>query len=126
MRGNSSSGTIDAHLLRVVDRASGQPLGTVATINSEGFVVSLKQRVAEGTVLELAVDLPDSAPGSEQDSQPELQQPIHLGAVSLWSSRASVSNSYWAAFQIIDISRENQQRLDRLVDRCRPVSRRDN
>lgn len=104
--------SIDAHQLRVVDRATGKLLGTVATISAAGFVISLKHRVADGTVLELRIDLPE----------PAVDLPVDIGVSSLWSSRASVSNSYFAGFQIIDISGEAQRRLDSLLKRLKPAN----
>ncbi len=40
---------------------------------------------------------------------------ISVGAICLWHDEANAKHSYWSGFQIIDISPEDQDKLDRYI-----------
>ncbi len=40
---------------------------------------------------------------------------ISVGAICLWHEEANARYSYWSGFQIIDISPEDQEKLDRYI-----------
>ncbi len=90
--------------IHVFDRMLGEEIGTVANISTTGFMLVADRKIDVDSILQLRLLTSDT------------QEEFSLGAMCLWNSDASSSNTFWAGFHIIDISEDTQSQLDKLVE----------
>jgi len=88
--------------IQVIDKLSGHALGVLINISRTGFMMLSEGNCPEGGEIH-QVQLIDQD-GGEPD--------ISVGATCLWNDEANARHSYWSGFQIIDISPEDQAKLD--------------
>ncbi|WP_456403693.1 PilZ domain-containing protein [Thiolapillus sp.] len=92
--------------VQVINSLDGTSVGVLVNISSAGFMI-----VSEGT---------HPSPGSIHQLQlidhKHGDPDITLGATCLWQDEASASDSYWCGFQIIDISAQDQAKLNGYID----------
>jgi len=98
-------------LITVYDITTGDNLGQLANITSEGLMLISQTQIPVGGVfqLQMLLDTPINGVGK-----------VDFGAESLWTSDAGGAKSYyWTGFQIIDISSECQDFIDAFAkDSC--------
>ncbi|BAO44599.1 PilZ domain-containing protein [Thiolapillus brandeum] len=88
--------------MEVVDKLSGSTLGVLINISKAGFMMLSEGNCPEaGDIHQVQLIDPDSG-------EPD----VSVGATCLWNDEANARHSYWSGFQIIDISPEDQAKLD--------------
>lgn len=93
--------------LEVFDLHTGQRLGRVVDLSSEGFMLFSNTPLRADTVLECRLV-------SEQ--QVEGIREIRLGADCLWSRPGADDQHCWAGFHIIDLAQDQAEALEALLE----------
>ncbi|MGQ7956260.1 PilZ domain-containing protein [Pseudomonas sp. SP16.1] len=94
--------------LEVFDLNSGQRLGRIVDLSSEGFM--LFSEIPQTVDALLQCRLVCSA-GTQQ------MQEVRLGADCLWSRPGADGRHCWAGFHIIDLAEDQAEALERLLAR---------
>ncbi len=89
----------------VFDVITGDEMGQLGNITPDGLMLITDQPVMDGSIFQLNFALSDPADQTTFD--------FSVGATSLWGMEAA-SGNYWSGFQIIDISDDQQESLNRL------------
>lgn len=89
----------------VKDAHSGEVIGQLVNLSSDGLMLMGPSCVGPGTVRQLRIPLSNCDHISE----------LLIGAEALWCQDANESGSYWSGFHIIDISPEHQEILLSIV-----------
>ena len=84
---------------------SGEALGQLVNLSSDGLMVTSEQPLGCGSVCQLRIAL---VTGDEQVE-------ICIGCESLWSEDVHGSGVYWTSFHIIDVSARDQAIIDAVV-----------
>ena len=92
--------------IHVIDKLSGNAMGVLINISEAGFMMLSEGNCPEGGDIH-QVQLIDHDSGDPN---------ISVGATCLWNDEANARHSYWSGFQIIDISPEDQVRLDDYIE----------
>ena len=92
--------------IQAIDTLDGKALGVLVNISHSGFMLLSEEEHPEPGAIH-QIKLQDLG-NTELD--------ISLGATCLWQEEASAANSYWSGFQIIDISDDNQEQLNRYLE----------
>lgn len=92
--------------MTISDANSGSVVGQLVNLSHTGLMLVSATCIEAGTVLQLKVPLPGGAD----------EEPLLIGVESLWCQDANDSGAYWTGFQIIDISPQDQARLDQVTD----------
>lgn len=87
----------------VRDTVSSLEMGTLANIHDEGFMVISDGGLKEDNLYQVVFEL-----GSGKGE-------INLGAECLWISETGTGDQVWAGFQIMDISEDAKQQIDKLL-----------
>jgi len=91
--------------IQVIDKLSGRVLGVLINVSRAGFMMLSEGKCPEaGGIHQLQIV-------SEEEETPD----ISLGATCLWNEEANARHSYWSGFEIIDISPEEQEKLDAYI-----------
>ena len=93
----------------IVDINQGEYLGNMVNISAGGFMLLCSSPVATNQLFQLRMSLPAFINGADH---------IELGAECLWCNDVSNSGSWWAGFQIIDISDQDLSLIQHLLDEC--------
>lgn len=90
---------------QVTDAHSGAVLGQLVNLSSDGLMLAGNQLIAPNTVrqMHLPLIIGDS------------RHLISVGAESLWCEDTNGSGLYWTGFHIIDISDDDQKKVDAIV-----------
>jgi hypothetical protein len=98
-------------LITVYDATTGDHLGQVANLTSEGLMLVSQIEIPVGGVFQLQMLLDTPIDGVKK---------LDFGAESLWTTAPDGEKSYfWTGFQIIDISSESQDFIDAFTkDSC--------
>jgi hypothetical protein len=101
-------------VVRVVDRATGQSVGTVANLSLEGLMVVNNTPLNLDCIYQLSVCVDGSVLGDAAGKTYEL----HLGVDCLWNSPAAAvtAAAYWSGCQIIDVADADLAVIQRLID----------
>lgn len=99
--------SVNWYQIRLQDRTADNTLGTVANISHNGLLVNSQDGFPVNATLQarLCWHNPDAA--SQHD--------IPVGITALWTTAADNAGAFWTGFEIIDISDEDQARLDALI-----------
>ena len=102
---------IDRKILRppvlVFDAMSGERVGQIGNISSQGLMVICPNAVDEGLLFQLNFTLP---------ADDRTTRSFTIGAHCLWCSEAESTGTYWAGFEIMDITEEDAEILEDAVD----------
>ncbi|MES9871620.1 MAG: PilZ domain-containing protein [Candidatus Sedimenticola sp. 20ELBAFRAG] len=93
--------------ITVIDINSGEEIGHLANISLGGFLLITDQHLSLNNLFQLRLLLPNAINGIDS---------IDLGAESLWCQATTVADTNWVGFHIIDISDENMQIIEELID----------
>lgn len=92
--------------ITVRDAGRDCPLGEALNLSIEGLMVAGDEPVAEGAILQIALELPWPIGGASE---------IELGVTCLWSRPAADGPRHWAGLQIIDASVQAIKRIEVLL-----------
>lgn len=93
-------------LLEVFDINEESQLGRAVDISQGGIMVLSETPIPVNKVWQLSLDLP---------SRTDQHNTVFFGAESLWCQVSEKSNQYWAGFQVIDISQEDNETINEFV-----------
>jgi hypothetical protein len=99
--------------VRVIDKASGQSVGTVANLSLEGLVLVNSSPLHADCIYQLCLTVDGSVmPDASGDSHD-----IQVGVDCLWTSPAesASASTYWSGCQIIDISEADFELVKKLL-----------
>ena len=91
--------------IQIIDKLSGTALGVLINISKAGFMMLSEGNCPEAGEIH-QVQIIDHENGTPDFS---------VGATCLWNDEANARHSYWSGFQIIDISPEDQEKLDSYI-----------
>jgi hypothetical protein len=99
--------------VRVVDKTTGQSVGTVANLSLEGLMLVNNEPLHADHIYQLSLTIAGNVI-SESDNA--IHQ-IDLGVDCLWSSPAQSAgvSAYWSGCQIIDISETDFELIKKLI-----------
>lgn len=86
----------------VRDTVSGLEIGTLANVHDEGFMVISDGGLKEDHLYQVSFEINSSGP-------------ITLGAECLWISETGTGDQVWAGFQIMEMSEESRQQIEKLM-----------
>jgi hypothetical protein len=90
---------------QIVDAHSGELLGQLVNLSSDGLMLAGNQCIPCNTVRQMCIPLVVG----------DSRKVINVGAESLWCEDANGSGLYWTGFHIIDISADDQATLDNIT-----------
>lgn len=96
---------VDASRIQVLDPSNKTVLGTLANLSNHGLMLNSASHFTEQASYQALICWPDD---DGQDQQ------VALGLLALWCSNGP-SASQWIGFEIIDISDQDQRRLEALI-----------
>jgi hypothetical protein len=99
---------VDAQI-DVMDAARESVLGVLMDISPGGFMVSTNLEIEIGQLFQLCLAIPGQARNGNPCS-------LNVGAEAMWKQAAPDGSHSWIGFQIIDISDEDSDRIDQLID----------
>jgi len=94
------------YYLRVFDRDTGELLGHLVDITTEGVMLISEAPLQTGKVFHLKMRLPEQMSGSKE---------IAFDAVSKWSKKDINPDFYDTGFQFVDIRAENKEFIEDLI-----------
>lgn len=90
----------------ISDVINGGRFGDLINISPDGLMVMTDAMVPTHSIYQLELELPTQIEGSDR---------IGIGADCLWCRQAENFNRYWAGFQIIDVSDQALQQIQKLI-----------
>ena len=93
--------------IEITDINSGDVLGSLVNISLGGFMLISSAEQPLNQLFQLRIDFPAPIDG---------ETGIDLGAESLWCNDATGPGSFWTGFQIIDLSDQGMELVQRLID----------
>jgi hypothetical protein len=100
--------------VRVIDKSTGQSVGTVANLSLEGLMLVSSAPLSADCIYQLSLTIAESVlPGLDGGTHE-----IPLGVDCLWSSpaKSASASAYWSGCQIIDISESDFELIKKLID----------
>lgn len=99
--------------VRVVDKASGESVGTVANLSLEGLMLVNSSPLHADHIYQLCLTVNGGVIPGEDGRTHEIQ----MGVDCLWSSPAqsASASAYWSGCQIIDISEADFELIKKLL-----------
>ncbi|MEM9533102.1 MAG: PilZ domain-containing protein [Pseudomonadota bacterium] len=94
-------------IVPVFDAMTGERLGHIGNISSGGLMVICQKEVGDGHLYQLHFSVP-------QDDEDDAST-FNVGAHCLWCSEAESTGTFWAGFEIIDISDDEASELEGMV-----------
>ncbi len=94
------------YYLNVFDRNSGERVGQLVNITTEGLMLTSEAPVKTNTVFQLRLVLPEEIKGREQ---------ITFDARSMWCTKSVNPEFYDIGFQLVNISQEAAQIIESLI-----------
>jgi hypothetical protein len=94
--------------IEVLDVITGRPIGRVGNLSVDGMLLISQRALPANALFQLSFNLP-SLNGSSA-------RPIDIGVNEQWGERAAAPGQFWTGFHIIDISPEDQDRLNAWVN----------
>lgn len=95
------------YYLRVFDRNTGQLIGHLTNITSEGAMLTSEAPIEINTIFQLGMELPSNI---KQDRQ------ITFDAKSLWCKKDTDIGLYETGFQIQNLDSENTKIIEHLIE----------
>ena len=93
-------------VVSVVDALTGERIGQIGNLSAEGMMLIAQNHIEEGALFQIEFTLSDQ--GGQQHS-------FNVGALCLWCTAAQSRDTYWAGFEIMDISEQDAKILRELV-----------
>jgi len=89
----------------VRDTVASKEIGTLANINSDGFMIISDGGLKEDNVYQVVFEKELGSAGSE----------FSIGAECLWISETGTGDQVWAGFQIMECSEEARAQIEALI-----------
>jgi hypothetical protein len=86
--------------IQAVDSNTLEPLGILANISANGFMLIGNKQIEPSRVYQLLLNFAEQVDGVKA---------IECGAESLWADSAADDGMFWTGFQIIDISDDDAE-----------------
>jgi len=86
---------------------SKEKLGMLANLSADGFMMIGPALVSEGNTYQIKLSLSDPIDGHSH---------IDMAAECLWTNIADSEGKIWSGHRIIDISEEDQKRVEFLIE----------
>ncbi|TLY52485.1 MAG: PilZ domain-containing protein [Gammaproteobacteria bacterium] len=96
-----------ARIIDVVDSISGRSLGHIGNLSADGMLLISPRALPANTLYQVSFKLPAKTGFSTRA--------IEIGVHEQWGEAASAPGQFWTGFRIIDISPEDQERLNEWV-----------
>lgn len=93
-------------MIRVLDRDQEVTMGQLVDLSVEGLMMLAQEPVDVNRVFRMSLDVPEEIGLGH----------ISFGAESLWVEPSHDTKTHWAGFQIIDISRDNSEKIRQLIE----------
>ena len=99
--------------VRVIDKASGESIGTVANLSMEGLMLVNSEPLHADRIYQLCLTIAENVIADSDGRAHDVQ----LGVDCLWSSPAqsTSTSAYWSGCQIIDISEADFELIKKLI-----------
>lgn len=97
----------------VVDMNREETLGRLVNVSRSGLMLLSLHPLEAGRVVQLRLALAEKA---DEGGEPVLPGPAVFWAESLWAEPSNEQDRFWVGMQVIDISDENVQALDAILD----------
>jgi hypothetical protein len=99
--------------VRVIDKVSGQSVGTVANLSLEGLMLINNEPLHADRIYQLCLTIAENVIADSDGHTHD----VELGVDCLWSSPAqsSSASAYWSGCQIIDISETDFELVKKLI-----------
>lgn len=97
------------YYLRVFDTASGELLGNLVDISTNGIMLVSDKPVKSNVHYRLMMVLPETVDGSRD---------VHFDAESRWCQKDANQDFYDAGFELLNPSMEFMDAVDKLVEDC--------
>ena len=94
------------NVVPVVNTLTGEQMGHIGNLSVEGMMLIARMAIEPGLMFQICFSLADVA-GKEQA--------FNVGAICLWCSEASAPNTFWAGFEMMDMSDEEALALRSIV-----------
>lgn len=94
------------YYLNVFDRNTGERVGQLVNITTEGLMLTSETPVAGDTLFQLRMVLPEEIKGQEQ---------ITFDARSLWCAKSVNPEFYDIGFKLVNISQESAKVIESLI-----------
>jgi len=94
------------YYLRVFEQDSGELVGYLADLTTEGFMVISDRKVAAGRTFRLRMDLPKEMKGTRQ---------VLFKAKAMWCKPDSNPDFYNTGYRILNLSKEDARTIDGLI-----------
>ncbi|NLF49916.1 MAG: hypothetical protein GX577_02155 [Leptolinea sp.] len=95
------------HYLRLFDRKTGELIGNLVDLTSEGMQLISEKPINEGTLLEIRMEFPEDV-----DGQSELQ----LNAVAVWCDHQLDPDLFSVGCKLIPVTPSNVNVIRDLID----------
>lgn len=109
-------------LLRVYDFGTGELIGHLFDVTSEGIRLISEQPIPIERHFHLRMDLPDPEQSSESQAdkslscEPLSSEPLLLDARSIWSKKDINPNFWDTGFQLLEVTDETKSRIEHLIN----------
>lgn len=94
-------------VLAIRNVMNDESLGMLVNISADGFMMIGPANVSEGNIYQLSLTLAESIDGSNK---------IDFAAECLWTNTADSEDKIWSGHRIIDVSDDDQERINALID----------
>jgi len=96
------------YYLRVFDTKTNEPIGDASNITTEGIMLISNHPVETNAIFRLKMVLPKEIPGDRY---------LEFSAESKWWEKGFIPNSYNVGFQLKDVSQEDIQVIECLIEK---------
>lgn len=100
-----------ARIIDVIDSITGRSLGHIGNLSPDGMLLISPRALPANTLYQVNFKLPAKTGFSTHA--------VEIGVHEQWGEAASAPGQFWTGFRIIDISPEDQERLNEWVNASR-------
>ena len=93
-------------VVTVADALTGERMGQVGDLSAEGLMLITQYHIEPGALFQMEFKLADLG---------EQEHNFNVGALCLWCSAAQTHSTFWAGFEIMDISEQDAATLRDMV-----------
>lgn len=97
--------------IEVLDVITGRSIGRVGNLSVDGMLLISTRALPANALYQISFQLPSVGNSGAR--------PMEIGVNEQWGERASAPGQFWTGFHIVDISPEDQERLNAWVHSSR-------
>lgn len=94
--------------IEVTNAMTGAPVGRIGNLSIDGMMMIAYAPLRADALYQFGFVLPDATGGGHA---------IELGMHEQWTEQSGGAGQYWSGFRIVDISPEDQLRLEHWIER---------